>query len=393
MTMNPAPLHLDHEYAEGTEFGRPLVNSMFTLALVVGLSVPELTLGTIVAQLGLDEVTFPAPVFQGDTVRVATEVVSARESRKRPDAGIVVFAHRARNQRDELVCSCKRHRPDAPAARMRVPRSLLFVPGARPDMVAKVPRWSPDAVAVDLEDAVAAGDKESARDATVRAVAELPRDGGTLVLIRVNGPTTPWYADDVAAVAGVARADGVVLPKLESPEQLEDLRAPSRRPPGDRGPRVGAGGGAVPGPAAADERGHRPAAAYFGAEDYIASVGGRRTAGGQEVLFARSEVVLAAAVAGVGLLDQAVVAAHDAEAFRADAAVGRDLGYDGKICIHPSQVALAHETFTPTDEEIAHARLVIEAGSSGVGVVDGEMVDAVHLTMARAVLSRAGVEA
>jgi acyl dehydratase len=108
MTMNPAPLHLDHQYAEGTEFGRPLVNSMFTLALVVGLSVPELTLGTIVAQLGLDEVTFPAPVFQGDTVRVATEVVSARESRKRPDAGIVVFAHRARNQRDEVVCSCKR---------------------------------------------------------------------------------------------------------------------------------------------------------------------------------------------------------------------------------------------------------------------------------------------
>ena len=81
---------------------------MFTLALVVGLSVPELTLGTIVAQLGLDEVTFPAPVFHGDTVRVATEVVSARESRKRPDAGIVVFAHRARNQRDELVCFCKR---------------------------------------------------------------------------------------------------------------------------------------------------------------------------------------------------------------------------------------------------------------------------------------------
>jgi citrate lyase subunit beta / citryl-CoA lyase len=269
---------------------------------------------------------------------------------------------------------------------MRVPRSLLFVPGARPDMVAKVPRWSPDAVAVDLEDAVAAGDKESARDAAVRAVAELPRDGGTLVLIRVNGPTTPWYADDVAAVAESA-ADGVVLPKLESPEQLEDLRTRL----GDR-PVIG-GLESARGVARCRELMDGLLAAYFGAEDYIASVGGRRTAGGQEVLFARSEVVLAAAVAGVGLLDQAVVAAHDAEAFRADAAAGRDLGYDGKICIHPSQVALAHETFTPTDEEIAHARLVIEAGSSGVGVVDGEMVDAVHLTMARAVLSRAGVEA
>ena len=110
------------------------------------------------------------------------------------------------------------------------------------------------------------------------------------------------------------------------------------------------------------------------------------------MLHARSEVVLAGALGGVGLLDQAVVAAHDAEAFRADAAAGRDLGYDGKICIHPSQVALAHEAFTPTDDEIAHARLVIEAGKSGVGVVDGEMVDDVHLRMAAAVLSRAGLD-
>lgn len=108
MTMNPAPLHLDHEYAAGTEFGRPLVNSMFTLALVVGLSVPELTLGTIVAQLGLDDVAFPAPVFHGDTVRVESEVVSARASGSRPDAGIVVFAHRAHNQRNDVVCTCRR---------------------------------------------------------------------------------------------------------------------------------------------------------------------------------------------------------------------------------------------------------------------------------------------
>lgn len=108
MTMNPAPLHLDHDYASRTEFGRPLVNSMFTLALVVGLSVPELTLGTIVAQLGLTDAVFPKPVFHGDTVRVSTEVVETRESRSRPDAGIVVFAHRALNQRDETVCTVRR---------------------------------------------------------------------------------------------------------------------------------------------------------------------------------------------------------------------------------------------------------------------------------------------
>ena len=108
MTMNPAPLHLDADYAAGTEFGRPLVNSMFTVALVVGLSVPELTLGTIVAQLGMTDVVFPAPVFPGDTVRVETEVVQARPSKSRSDAGIVVFEHRAHNQRDELVCRCRR---------------------------------------------------------------------------------------------------------------------------------------------------------------------------------------------------------------------------------------------------------------------------------------------
>jgi acyl dehydratase len=108
MTMNPAPLHLDAEYAAGTEFGRPVVNSMFTVALVVGLSVAELTLGTLVAQLGMDAITFPAPVFPGDTVRVETEVVSARESRSRANAGVVVFEHRAYNQRDQLVCQCRR---------------------------------------------------------------------------------------------------------------------------------------------------------------------------------------------------------------------------------------------------------------------------------------------
>jgi acyl dehydratase len=108
MTMNPAAMHLDADYASRTEFGRPLVNSMFTAALVVGLSVAELTMGTIIAQLGLTDVNFPAPVFAGDTIRVETEVVEARRSRSRPNAGLVVFEHRAYNQRDELVCMMRR---------------------------------------------------------------------------------------------------------------------------------------------------------------------------------------------------------------------------------------------------------------------------------------------
>jgi acyl dehydratase len=108
MTMNPAPMHLDAEYAAASEFGQVLVNSMFTAALVVGLSVSELTLGTIIAQLGMSNVRFPAPVFVGDTIRVESEVVEARESASRPAAGVVVFEHRARNQRDELVCQMRR---------------------------------------------------------------------------------------------------------------------------------------------------------------------------------------------------------------------------------------------------------------------------------------------
>jgi acyl dehydratase len=104
MTMNPQPLHLDAEFAATTEFGRPLVNSMFTVALVVGLAVPELTLGTTVANLGFSKVEFPAPVFPGDTIHVVTEVTEARRSKSRPGTGIVTFAHRGLNQRGELVC-------------------------------------------------------------------------------------------------------------------------------------------------------------------------------------------------------------------------------------------------------------------------------------------------
>ena len=109
MTLNPARLHLDAEYAASTEFGRPVVNSMFTVALLVGISVLETTHGTTVANLGFDEVVFPAPVFSGDTIHAETEVLAVRESRSRPDQGIVAFEHRAFNQRDELVCRARRN--------------------------------------------------------------------------------------------------------------------------------------------------------------------------------------------------------------------------------------------------------------------------------------------
>ena len=108
MTHNPAQLHLDEEYAKGTEFGTRIVNSLYTLGLMIGISVGETTLGTTIANLGMDEVRFPKPVFHGDTLHVETEVLEIRPSKSRPNQGIVVFLHRAINQRGEIVAQCKR---------------------------------------------------------------------------------------------------------------------------------------------------------------------------------------------------------------------------------------------------------------------------------------------
>jgi len=108
MTHNPASLHLDAEYMKHTEYGRPIVNSCLTLGLMVGISVNDTTHGTTVANLGWDKVRFPKPLFHGDTLRVATEVIAVRGSKSRPDNGIVTFVHRAYNQQDELVGECER---------------------------------------------------------------------------------------------------------------------------------------------------------------------------------------------------------------------------------------------------------------------------------------------
>ncbi len=267
-------------------------------------------------------------------------------------------------------------------------RSVLFVPGHRLELLAKVPRWRPDAVVVDLEDAVSAAGKDAARAAVGEAELRVP---GSTVLVRVNPPGTPWHEADVAAaVAGGAA--GVVLPKADDPEAVTGF--------GDRlATALGAGACLMVGVetalgvARAREVLATAAvtAAYFGAEDYIADLGGRRTPGGLEVLHARSEVVLAGRLAGTPVIDQAVVALDDDGAFVADAEAGRALGCAGKLCVHPRQVALAHAVFTPSEAEVAAARRVVEAATTlGVAVVDGQMVDAVHLRLARQVLERAG---
>jgi acyl dehydratase len=107
-TYNPAAIHIDAEYCKTTEFGKPLVNSIFTLGLVIGLAVQDTTLGTTIANLGMSDTQFPKPVFYGDTVRSRTTVKDVRASKSRPNAGIVTFLHQGLNQRDEEVCVCTR---------------------------------------------------------------------------------------------------------------------------------------------------------------------------------------------------------------------------------------------------------------------------------------------
>ena len=108
LTMNPQPLHLDEEFAKTTEFGQRLVNSLFTLGLLIGMTVGETTLGTTIANLGMDKVAFPKPVFHGDTIRARSIVRSVRASKSRPEAGVVELEHQAINQRGELVATCLR---------------------------------------------------------------------------------------------------------------------------------------------------------------------------------------------------------------------------------------------------------------------------------------------
>ncbi len=267
-------------------------------------------------------------------------------------------------------------------------RSMMFVPATRADRIAKIPRFAPDVAVVDLEDAVAAADKADARPIAMAAIDALGRPGPSTVLIRVNPVGTRWFAGDIAAAADCAAA-GIVVPKLDTAEQLDQVRQTLA---GRSWPDALVVAGLETALGVADARlllAGGLSGAYFGAEDYIADVGGQRSPGGAEVLYARSQVCLAARLAGIPAVDQAVMDLADDKHFLTDAQGGRGLGYQGKICIHPRQVELAHQAFTPTPDELAHARAVLAAGEAGVGVLDGQMIDDVHVRMARAVLARA----
>jgi citrate lyase subunit beta/citryl-CoA lyase len=259
-------------------------------------------------------------------------------------------------------------------------RSLLFAPASNHDLLMKLPRSEPDAVVLDLEDAVAPDLKAAARDGLAEAVAGLKEAAPDLIItVRVNAVDSEWFADDLAALPDAV--DKVVVPKIETLDHLEPLE----------GRDVIAGIETARGVIDVRKLLTGPVtAAYFGAEDYVADLGGMRTKHSEEVLYARSYVALACRVEGVHSLDQVVVDVRDDEAFKADARRGRELGYRGKLCVHPGQVPLAHAAFTPSEEEVERAKAILAAAEAGSGVIvfEGAMVDEPMLRAARDVLSR-----
>ncbi|CAM4200623.1 HpcH/HpaI aldolase/citrate lyase family protein [Deinococcus marmoris] len=281
-----------------------------------------------------------------------------------------------------------------PAPTLR-PRSMLFAPGNRADLIAKLPRTSPDAVVIDLEDAIPgnaeakAAARPIARDAARDLIAAAPH---LAVFLRVNAPHSPYFEGDLAVLT--PELAGVVIPKLESAADVrlvaEALKSRGLTLPLLAGLETGAGVWN----ALEILKEEAVTLAYFGAEDYTTDLGGRRTAGNLEVLYARSKVALAARLAGVPALDIVVTALNDEAAFRADSEQGRALGYAGKLCIHPAQVALAHDIFGTTPAEAARARALLDAAHAaaerghGAFSFEGQMVDEPMLTAARAMLAQ-----
>ena len=266
-------------------------------------------------------------------------------------------------------------------------RSLLFAPANRDKFVLNFLKLDADAYCIDLEDGTPAAEKDSARAGLPSLVARL-REGklsGPL-LVRVNDPSGEIGRKDLAAVRSLA-IDGLMIPKVSAPDDLRRI---------DRAGMLVALIETVQGVAnarAIAEAARQGTALAFGAEDFATDIGGRRTPGGNEVLYARSQVLLAAKLRDLPALDQVVVEIRDDARFDADARAGRDLGYDGKMCLTPKQVAQANTAFAPSADELEFARRLIaafedaERRSLGAFDFEGRMVDEPLVKRARRILA------
>jgi citrate lyase subunit beta/citryl-CoA lyase len=280
-------------------------------------------------------------------------------------------------------------------------RSLLFAPGNRPELLKKFPRSDADAYVIDFEDGTPEPEKQSARNTLADVVPYLREQKlRGLIFVRTNSAASPHTKADLEA-ALQTDIDGLVIPKLGAVGDLhrfgQALAEVERQGTGRQLRLIGliesvAGVMAAPQLATGDD--HLCALA-FGGEDFISDIGGRRTPEGLEVLYARSQVVLAARAAGLEAIDQVVVDIRDDDQFRRDAIAGRNLGYTGKMCLLPRQVTLANDVFSPTSEEVDRSRRLIEAYDAGIaagrGVTEfeGLMVDPPLLKRARAIIEGA----
>ncbi len=271
-------------------------------------------------------------------------------------------------------------------------RSVLFSPGDQPDLLRKAPDSGADVVVFDLEDAVAPTAKDEARAAVSTELGEL--DAACEVCVRVNAGSES--ADDVAALAESERnPDSVMLPKTTSGADVDALA--DRLTDHGLDTEILALVESARGVLNAEEIAEATPtdALLFGAEDLAADLGATRTTEGTEVLFARQRVVTAGSAAGVDVIDTLWTDFEDTDGLRADTERGIEMGYDGKMAIHPGQVSVINEAFTPGDDRIDWAERVLdardEAAASGRGVfaVDGEMIDAPLIAQAERVIERA----
>ncbi|MFC6836310.1 HpcH/HpaI aldolase/citrate lyase family protein [Halomarina ordinaria] len=270
-------------------------------------------------------------------------------------------------------------------------RSVLFSPGDKPDLMRKAPGTGADVVVFDLEDAVVPERREAGREAVNGVLTDPDFDPNCEVCVRVTGETAGADLDGVAA--GTPRLDLVMLPKAESGDDVDALADELA----ERGLDVPVfalcetARGVLNAEGIADA--DATTALAFGAEDLSADIGANRTEEGTEVLYAREHVVLAASAARVDAVDTVFTDIEGTERLREECAFARDLGYDGKMAIHPAQVPVMNEAFSPSDDQVAWARRVLtaHAASEGEGVlrVDGEMIDAPLVARARNVLERA----
>ena len=270
-------------------------------------------------------------------------------------------------------------------------RSLLFVPGANPERMVKAQGLPADGLILDLEDAVATDAKDSARAAVVEVLANWPDDVKAARIIRINGTDTPYFDEDIAA-AKASRAELIMLPKSETAEQVVKVAERAGKPilaliETAKGV-INAASIATAHPAVV--------AVCFGHADFARDMQlDNNDASAGVIHHARAQVSLAARAAGIAAIDNVSLEIRDTEAFAADTVLGKQLGYQGKMCIHPSQLAAANGAYTPTAEQLAYAQEISDAWDAaqaegrGVFSLHNKMIDRPVVDAQLAILERA----